>query len=124
MDIEHNKLTEWNWVVSHPEGFRLGDNVDIGAFTYIQAEYGVTIEDDAQIGGGCHIYSKNTINNTQGPIVLKKGCNIGAHCVILPNTTVLEGVLIKAGSIIGGNIYHKHNIYYDSSELLGWEGYF
>ena len=98
--IEHNKFTQWNWVVGHPEGLQLGDNVDIGAFTYINARYGVIIEDNVQIGGGCHIYSHNTINNTKGKIIIKKGACIGAHCVILPGVTIKKRALIKAGSII------------------------
>lgn len=98
--IIHNIPTIFNWVVGHPEGLELGDNVDIGAFTYIMAKYGVIIEDDVQIGGGCHIYSHNTINNTKGKVIIKKGAKIGAHSVILPNVIIEENQLIKAGSII------------------------
>ncbi|KPK32007.1 MAG: acetyltransferase, partial [Nitrospira bacterium SG8_35_1] len=42
--------TKYNWVVQNMDGFRLGNKTDIGAFTYINAQYGVTIEDDVQIG--------------------------------------------------------------------------
>ena len=104
--IEHNIPTKWNWVVSHPEGMKLGNNTDIGAFTYIDAKYGVIIEDDVQVGGGCHIYSHNTINNTKGSVILKKGCMIGAHSIILPNTVVMPETLIKANSILKGGVYN------------------
>ena len=105
-NIRHNKLTQWNWVVGNPSKFKVGKNVDIGAFTYINARYGVIIEDDVQIGGGCHIYSHNTINNTKGKVILKKGCKIGAHTVILPRTTVKRGTLIRVGSILKGGVYN------------------
>ena len=36
--IEHNKLTQWNWMVAHPQNLELGKYVDIGAFTYINAK--------------------------------------------------------------------------------------
>ena len=98
--IKHNKLTKWNWMVGHPEGLKLGKNVDIGAFTYINAQYGVEICDNVQIGGGCHIYSHNTINNTYGNIIIEKGARIGAHCVILPYAWIRSNQLIKAGSIV------------------------
>ena len=98
--IKHNKLTKWNWMVGHPEGLTLKKNVDIGAFTYINARFGVYIGKDVQIGGGCHIYSHNTINNTKGRIYIGPGAKIGAHCVILPGAIIEPNKLIKAGSIV------------------------
>lgn len=99
--------TKWMWVVGHPENLKLGKNTDIGAFTYINARYGVEIQDNVQIGGGCHIYSQNSINRTKGPVVLEKGCKIGAHTVILPNTVVKENVLITSHSILKGGVYNN-----------------
>lgn len=103
--IKHNKLTKWNWMVSHPNLLKMGKNVDIGAFTYIQAEHGVVIRDNVQIGGGCHIYSKDTISGKTGCVVIGEGCKIGAHCVILPGVVIKRGTLIKAGSILKRGIY-------------------
>ena len=98
-EINHNQLTKWNWTVAYPHKLKLGDNVDIGAFTYINAKCFVDIEDDVQIGGGCHIYSDNTIDGTCGPVLLKKGCKIGAHSVILPNVVVGRNSTIGAFSL-------------------------
>lgn len=103
--IEHNKPTIYNWIVAYPEGLELGKYTDIGAGTYIHAKYRVVIEEDVQIGGNCLIYSENTINGTKGKIVLKKGCKIGAFTLILPNTIVEEGILIRARSTLKGGIY-------------------
>jgi len=80
--IEHGKLTKYNYIVLYPENLTLGKNFDIGAFTLINANYGVTIEDDVQIGSHCSIYSNNTINETKGSVVIKKGARIGSHSVI------------------------------------------
>ena len=56
-EIEDGKLTKYNWVVQHIDNFTLGYKTDIGAFTYINAKYGVVIEDLVQIGSHCSIYS-------------------------------------------------------------------
>jgi hypothetical protein len=47
-DIEDGKPTKYNWVVQNLDGFKLGFKTDIGAFSYINAKKGVTIEDEAQ----------------------------------------------------------------------------
>lgn len=98
--IKHNKLTKWNWMVSYPENLMLEENVDIGAFTYIQARYGVVIEKNVQIGGGCKIYSHNTINNVFGPVYIEESAKIGANSVILPNVLIKKNQLIPANSVV------------------------
>lgn len=98
--IKHNKLTKWHWKVSFPENLILEENVDIGAFTYIQARYGVILEKNVQIGGGCKIYSRNTINNVHGPVYIEENACIGANSVILPNVLIKKNQLIPAGSVV------------------------
>jgi len=104
--IQEGKLTKWNWMVQHKKNLKLGKNVDIGAFTYINAKNGVVIEDYVQIGGGVKIYSLDTISNTEGKVILKKNSKIGANSVILPNTVIGENSVIGACSVIryGTNI--------------------
>jgi len=96
--------TKYGWAVQHPEFLTLGDYVDIGYGTYINARFGVRIEDNVEIGGGCHIYSHNTIDGKAGLIILGEGCKIGAHCVILP------GVQIGAGAIVGAMSLVKDDV--------------
>jgi len=103
-DIEDGKLTKYNWVVQNVNGLRLGYKTDIGAFTYINAKYGVVIEDEVQIGSHCSIYSVSTIDNINGEIVLKKNCRIGSHSTILPGITVGENSIIGAHSLINKSI--------------------
>lgn len=69
-DIEEGKPTKYNWVVQHVDRFELGYKTDIGAFTYINAKYGVTIEDFVQIGSHCSIYSISTIDGKEGRVTL------------------------------------------------------
>lgn len=47
------------------------------AFSYINAKFGVKIEDFVQIGSHCSIYSVSTIDKKHGKVLLKKGCRIG-----------------------------------------------
>lgn len=93
-------ITDWGWAVQHPENLHLGNFVDIGYGSYINAEFGVVIEDDVEIGGGCHIYSKDSIDDKVGLVKLKTGCMIGAHTVILPGVTVGENAVVGACSLL------------------------
>jgi acetyltransferase-like isoleucine patch superfamily enzyme len=102
--IEEGKLNEYNWVVRHTKNFKLGFRTDIGAFTYINAQHGVTIEDYVQIGSHCSLYSISTIDNKQGPILLRKNCRIGTHSVIMPGVTIGENSRIGAFSFVNAGI--------------------
>ena len=103
-EIKEGKLTKYNWMVQHKDKLKLGYNTDIGAFTYINAKNGVTIEDYVQIGSHCAIYSVSTIDNKEGPVILKKNCRIGSHSVIMPCVTVGENSTIGAFSFVNKNI--------------------
>ena len=71
-EIEDGVLTKWNWMVQHKDKLKLGYKTDIGTFTYINAKYGVIIEDFVEIGSHCSIYSISTIDNKKGKVILKK----------------------------------------------------
>lgn len=103
-EIEDGKPTKYNWIVQNKEGLKLGFATDIGGFSYINAKYGVIIEDDVQIGSHCSIYSISTIDDKKGKVVLKKNCKIGSHSTILPNVTVGENSIIGAHSLVLSDI--------------------
>ena len=103
-DIEDGKSTKYNWVVQNLDGFKLGFKTDIGAFSYINAKKGVTIEDEVQIGSHCSIYSISTIDNTAGEVVLKENCKIGSHTTILPGVTIGTNSIIGAHSLVNRDI--------------------
>lgn len=102
--IKDGRLTKYNWMVQSKENLQLGCNTDIGAFTYINAENGVVIEDLVQIGSHCSIYSVSTIDRKKGRVVLRNGCKIGSHSVIMPGVTVGENSIIGAFSFVNKNI--------------------
>jgi acetyltransferase-like isoleucine patch superfamily enzyme len=103
-EIRHNVPTEWNWVVAHPGSLELGAKSDIGAFTYIQAQHGIEIQENVQIGSHCSIYSISTISATGNPITgkvtIKRGAQIGTHSTIMPGVTIGEGAIVGAHSFV------------------------
>ena len=102
--IEEGRPTKYNWVVQHKDKLILGYKTDIGAFTYINAQYGVVIEDEVQIGSHCSIYSVSTIDHKEGRVVLKRNCRIGSHTVVMPGVTVGENTIIGACSLVNKDI--------------------
>lgn len=103
-EIVDGKPTVYNWVVQHVSGLKLGRYTDIGAFTYINAKYGVVIEDEVQIGSHCSIYSISTIDGKMGRVLLERGCRIGAHTVIMPGVTIGRGAVVGACSFVNRDI--------------------
>jgi len=103
-EIEEGKLTKYNWLVQHKDGLKLGYKTDIGAFTYINAQHGVIIEDFVQIGSHCSIYSVSTIDDKEGRVTLKKNCRIGSHSVVMPGVTVGENSVVGACSFVNEDI--------------------
>ena len=102
--IKHGKFTKYNYIVQYPKGLKLGRNFDIGAFTYINARYNITIGDLVQIGSHCSIYSHSTIDSKKGSIVLEKNCRIGTHSTVMPNVTVGENSIVAAYSFVNRDI--------------------
>ncbi len=102
--FDERNMTKWNWMCQYHENLKLGKYVDIGAFTYINARYGVEIEDNVQIGSHCSIYSHSTIDNKKGKVVIKKNAKIGAHSVIMPGVTIGENSIVGACSFVNRDI--------------------
>jgi acetyltransferase-like isoleucine patch superfamily enzyme len=102
--IEDGKPTKYNWVVQNKQNFKLGQKTDIGAFTYINAKYGVVIENFVQVGSHCSIYSVSTIDDKKGVVVLKKNCKIGTHSVIMPGVVIGENSIVGAFSFVNKDI--------------------
>lgn len=118
-EIEEGKPTKYNWVVQNVAGLKLGYKTDIGAYTYINAKYGVIIEDFVQIGSHCSIYSISTIDEKQGEVVLKKNCRIGSHSVVMPGVSIGENSIIGAFSFVNQNIPDNVRVYGVPARVVG-----
>ena len=97
--------TIYNWSVSYPDVLFIGRNTDIGAYTYIQAQYGVIIGKNVQIGAHCAIYSHDSERRLCGEVLIEDDVLIGAHCIIFPKTIIRKGTKIRAKSILDGGEY-------------------
>lgn len=97
-------LTKWNWMCQWHKKLKLGRYIDVGAFTYINAKYGVELQDNVQIGSHCSLYSVSTIDNKKGGILIKKNSKIGTHSVVMPGVTIGENSIIGAFSFVDKDI--------------------
>jgi len=97
-------MTQWGWRVAHRDNFKLGENVEIGSFTMIDARNGVIVENDVKIGFGCIIISYSSIDNKSGQVILKQKCNIGANSVVMPGIEVGEGAIVGSNSFVNQSI--------------------
>ncbi len=96
--------TKYHWLVQHCENFTLGYKTDIGAFTYINARYGVVLGDSVQVGSHCSIYSLSTIDDKQGKVILEENCKVGSHCVVLPGVKIGRNSIVGACSLVNSDI--------------------
>lgn len=104
-------MTKWNWMCQYHEKLTLEPRTDIGAFTYINAKYGVKICSDVEIGSHCSIYSWSTIDNKKGSVSILKGAKIGSHSLIMPGVTIGENAIIGAFSFVNKDVPANHLAY-------------
>ena len=99
-EIEDGVPTKYTWIVQNLNQFELGKNTDIGAFTYINAKFGVRIDDNVQIGSHSSNYSISTIDNNTGRVHLKRNSKLGSHSTVLPGVIIGENSIIGAHSLV------------------------
>lgn len=99
--INDKKLQpKYHFLVYHKNNLELGENTDIGAFTYINAKNGVIVEKNVQIGSHCSLYSISTIDNKEGKIIIKENAKICTHCTIMPGVTIGKNSIVGAHSFV------------------------
>ena len=85
----------------------IGNNVTIKCGVYLRDA--IRVEDDVFIGPNATFTNDKYPRSKQkpekySPIILKKGCSIGANATILPNVTIGANAIIGAGAIITKNV--------------------
>ena len=103
-EFDEQGMTKWNWMCQYPENLKLDKNTDIGAFTYINAKYGVEIQEDVQIGSHYSLYSWSSIDDKKGKVTIKKNARIGSHSLIMPGVMIGENAVIGALSFVNENV--------------------
>jgi acetyltransferase-like isoleucine patch superfamily enzyme len=94
-------------VIYNPEGLTIGNQVDIGEFTHIRANGGVTIGDRVLIASHVVITSRAhpvalpRFGVTQdAPVRIEDDVWLGAGVIILPGVTVGKGAVVAAGAVV------------------------
>jgi acetyltransferase-like isoleucine patch superfamily enzyme len=103
-EFDEAGLTKWGWMCQHHEKLKLGDYVDIGAFTYINALHGVEVGELAQVGSHCSIYSVSTIDGKKGRVLIGRNARIGSHSVIMPGVAIGENAVVGAFSFVKDDV--------------------
>lgn len=94
----------------------LGSNIHISAYVALYGSMGIELEDYTGISPHSTIYSamddfsgdyligpihpEEYTNVTGGKVTVKRFSQIGANCVVFPNLTIDEGVVIGAMSMV------------------------
>ena len=94
-------------------GVRIGRNVFVGLDTYLDCQFPelITIEDDVTISFRVMVVVHDDArrldrtepgagDGTVAPVRLRRGCYLGAGCVILPGVTVGERSVVGAGAVV------------------------
>jgi len=102
--IDRKLHPKYCFLVHHKKNLKLGEKTDIGAFTYINAKYGVSIEKNVQIGSHCSIYSISTIDNKKGKVTIKENAKLSTHSTVIPGVTIGKNSIIGAYSFVNKDI--------------------
>ena len=102
--FDERGMTRWGWMCQHPEKLKVGRYADVGAFTYINARFGVVLGERAQLGSHCSVYSVSTIDNKKGKVVIGRNARIGSHCLVMPGVKIGDDAVVGAFSFVNGDI--------------------
>jgi acetyltransferase-like isoleucine patch superfamily enzyme len=122
--LPHTRISSAS-VIEHEDKLILGDNVFIGAFNFIEASGGITIEEGVQITSHCTIVTHSSHRSQRllgpgyvtwpvpeggarpgwiaGPIHIGAYSFVGPHSLIEANTRIGRGTLVCAGSFVRGS---------------------
>ena len=122
--LPHTRISSAS-VIEHEDKLKLGDNVFIGAFNFIEASGGITIEEGVQITSHCTIVTHSSHRSQRllgpgyvtwpvpeggarpgwiaGPIHIGAYSFVGPHSLIEANTRIGRGTLVCAGSFVRGS---------------------
>lgn len=85
-------------------GVKMGDNVWIGPYVWIDAKYPhlVTIGNNVSVGIRTSIIAH--LRGQGVSVVIEDDVFIGPHCVILPDVKIGKGAVIRGGSVVTRNV--------------------
>lgn len=107
----------WRVALHRMRGVHIGEEVFIGSDVFIDNTYpeSIVIEDMVTIISRTmilgHTFIPHHLTDVMGDdgpakkgAVLKKGCYLGAQCIVMPGVTIGENAVVGAGSIVTTDI--------------------
>ena len=104
---------EWRLSLYRAMGISIGRGVFVGLDTWLDDQFPelITIEDDVVISFRVTVVVHDDArrmdailpgqaDGTVAPVVLKRGCYLGAGCILLPGVTVGERAVVGAGAVV------------------------
>ncbi|RLD37418.1 MAG: hypothetical protein DRI74_06745 [Bacteroidetes bacterium] len=99
--------------ILNPEKLTVGNNVHIGAFTYLQAGGGISLEGNCLLGPYAKIWSQNHQFRDPNLFISEQGYEykavyigadvwIGANAFVMPGANIGDRCIISACSVVGG----------------------
>jgi len=105
---------------------KLGSHIHISAYTALYGSMGIVLENYTGLSARCTVYSavddfsgnyligpmvnENKTNVTGGEVIIHKYSQVGAGCIIMPNISIEEGVVVGAMSFVNKSL-QSWNIY-------------
>lgn len=95
--------------IKYPWRLKIGNNVWIGEYVWIDNLGEVTIENNVCVSQGVmllcgnHNYKKQSFDLMVGDIILKDGSWVGAKSIICPGVTVESDSVISVGSVVSSS---------------------
>lgn len=116
------------------EKLEVGDNVVIGYDNFIQALGGLTIGNNVSMGPGVKIWSVNhdyedadvpveDQGQSHKPVNIGDNVFIASSSFIMPGTSLPEGCIVSAGSVVGAKPYRPFSILSGNpARVIGYRG--
>jgi putative colanic acid biosynthesis acetyltransferase WcaF len=92
------------WYLSVGDHVWIGEDVWIDNLAPVSIESHVCVSQGAYLCTGNHDWSKHNMRLFSKPIVLERGCWVGARTVVCPGVTIAEGAILTAGSVTAKNL--------------------
>jgi len=123
-------------VIQGKEHFNVADNVFIGHFNFIDATYGLKVEEGCQITNYVSLLTHSSHDAirlygaqygkvgamkayNEGEVAIGKYTFIGPHTVVMPNSNIGKGSLIAAYSFVQGDFPDFSIIAGNPAEVVG-----
>jgi putative colanic acid biosynthesis acetyltransferase WcaF len=96
--------------IKYPWRLKIGNDVWIGEYVWIDNLADVRIEDHVCVSQGAlllcgnHDYKKSTFDLITGDIELRQGCWIGAKSVVCPDVVVGSHAVLTVGSVASSSL--------------------